>query len=112
MRLGLAPIFGNSSHAAAEVGAEEGVVEELGRSPLPLQFRERLVAVLLVGAPELLRVGEPRVAVGQHVARAAVGVGVHAPDVSVGEGVLVRAGRSHESILQGDFGVTLGALVC
>lgn len=112
MRLGLTPILSNSSHAAAEVGAEERVIEEFGCSPLPLKFGERLMVVLLVGTPELLCVREPRVAIGQHVAWVTVRVSVHTPNVPVGKGVLVSAGRCHESILEGDFRVTLGAFVC
>lgn len=111
MRLGLAHILSNSCHASAEVGAEEGVLQQLGCSSLPLQFRQRLVVVLLVGAPELRGLGQPGAAVGQHVPRVAVGLSVHAPNVPVGKAVLVRAGRGHQSVLQRDLGVTLGAFV-
>lgn len=93
--LAFAAALARPGHAAAQVGAQERVAEQLGRSPLPLQLQKRLGALFLVATPGRGGIGHAGAAIGHVVVRHLV----HFPDVSVGQRILVGADRSPEAVL-------------
>ena len=93
--LAFAAALARPGHDTAQVGAQEGVAEQLGRSPLPLQLQKRLGALFLVATPGWGGIGHARVAIGHAV----VGHLVHFPDVPVTQRILVGADWSPEAVL-------------